>query len=179
MFRSSKTIEVKGDNMSINLTLRNSIFQKTLVTLAALSLFQLAVSAQSSNEIMVTGQTALGGLVRGELMRFTAFNPLLTDLGHPNEPISLKLRVFDALGNVIAESPEVNIPPGQFRWIDFDYDDLPVAGEPGTMRKQFRTIPLWGLRSRSRLHVSTSLDLLNSSTGAGTFKFFFTVEALP
>jgi len=178
MFRSSQTIEVKGDNMSINLTLRNSIFQKTLVTLAALSLLQLAVSAQSSNELIV-GQTALAGLARGELIRFTAFNPVLTDAGHPNEPISLKLRVFDALGNVIAESPEVTIPPGQFRWIDFDYDDLPITGEAGTLRKQFRTIPLWGLRSRSRLHVSTSLDALNSSTGAGTFKFFFTVEALP
>jgi hypothetical protein len=149
------------------------------MTLAALSLLQLAVGAQSGSELIVTGQTGLAGLARGEMMRFTAFNPVLTDGGHPNEPISLKLAVYDAQGALVASSPQVEIPPGQFRWIDFDYDDLPIAGEPGTTRNQVRTVPLWGLRARGRLHVSTSLDLIDGTTGAGQFRFFFTVEALP
>lgn len=111
-------------------------------------------------------------------MRYSAFNPLTTESGRPNEQISLRLQLFDAQGNVIAESPAVQIPPGEFRSVDFNYDDLPIAGEPGTARKQFRTTALWGVRRRATIHVSTSLETVDSTTG-GSFKFFFTIEALP
>ena len=112
------------------------------------------------------------------MLRFTAFNPATTESGQPTEPLSLRLRFFDEHGDVVAVSAEVVIPPNQFRWVDFSYDDLPITAD-STGRKQVRTVPLWGLRTRGRFSVPTSLEITNSTTSAGTFKFFFNVESLP
>jgi hypothetical protein len=168
--------------MQINFTRNSSIFRKATLVLAAFCIFQVAVRAQSREEpaeTLVNGQTSLVGLVRGEMLRFTAFNPSETDNGKPNEPITLRLRVYDAHGGLIVQSPALVIPPGEFRWVDFDHAELGTPSEPATSRNQIRTKPLWGLRSRSPLHVTTTLELLDSTTQRGTFKFFFNVEALP
>jgi hypothetical protein len=150
-------------------------------TLVAFSFFQLSVGAQSSprsNEAVVAGQAALVGLARGESLRFSAFNPAKTDSGRNNEPINMQLQLFDAEGNVVAESAVVEIPPGKFRWVDFNYADLAPTGEPGVGRTQFLTQALWGLNPRQPISVSTSLEILDDTSGA-TFKFFLNVEALP
>jgi hypothetical protein len=162
----------------------NSLFRNTTLALIALSFFLVAAQAQTRgerNEIIVNGQTVPVGLIQGETLRFTAFNPSETDSGQPNEPISLQMKLCDSHGAVIAVSPKVMIPPGEFRSVDFNRDDLPISGEPGTTRAQLRTIPLWGIRSRSRdIRVPTSLEIFsNNTTSAGTFRFFYNVEALP
>jgi hypothetical protein len=161
----------------------NFRFRKVTLALVALSFFLVAAQAQRGEptETIVNGQTVPIGLVQGETLRFTAFNPSETDSGQPNEPISLQMKLYDSHGAVIAVSAKVMIPPGEFRSVDFNRDDLPISGEPGTTRAQLRTVPLWGLRSRGRFHVSTSLETFSngSTTAAGSFKFFFNIEALP
>src|SRR5262245_20059981 len=99
------------------------------------------------------------GLIQGETLRFTAFNPSETDDGKANEPISLQLKLYDKNGTEIATSPKVVIPPGEFRWVEFNRDTLSISGEPGSTRAQFRTVPLWGVRARPRVRVSTSLEI--------------------
>lgn len=136
--------------------------------LIALSVLQLPANAQRSeqaDEITRVGATAMVGLARGDRLRFTAFNPSTTESHERNEPIRMQVKLYDAAGEVIAESPAVVIPPGGFRSVDFNRDDLPIAGEPGTARAELRTIPLWGLRPRVRFNVSTSLELVDNSTG--------------
>ena len=160
---------------------QNSIIRRATLTVFVFSFLHLSVWAQSRPEADVTlvnGQTVLIGLTRGDVLRFTAFNPPTSESGQTNLALSLRLRIFDEHGDVAAVSPEVVIPPNQFRWVDFSYDDLPIAAD-STGRKQVRTMPLWGVRARSRFLVSTSLEIANSTTSAGTFKFFFNVEALP
>ncbi len=165
--------------MQISFIRNTRINRLATLVLLACCLFQLPASAQSSepaNERTSIGSTALMGLARGEMLRFTAFNPGST--GERGESIRMQMKLYDAQGEVIAASAEVMIPPGQFRFVDFKRDDLPIAGDPGTGLLQVRTQPLWGLRSRSRIDVATSLEVVNSTTG-GSFKFFFTIEALP
>lgn len=160
---------------------QNTTIRKAMLIVLVFGFLQLPVCAQSRAETdvtLVSGQTALIGLTRGDMLRFTAFNPPTTEAGHPTEPLSLRLRFFDQLGAVIAVSPEVVIPPDQFRSVDINYDDLPIAAD-STGRKQVRTMPLWGLRSRGRFFVPTSLEVTNTTTSAGTFKFYFNVETLP
>jgi len=160
----------------------NSAIGRAMVALIALSLFHVAVSAQSppGSETLVNGQPAVVGLVSGEVLRYSAFNPSETEAGKPNEPLSLQLKLYDDHGSLIATSPKIVIPPGEFRWVEFDRDTLPISGEPGSTRAQIRTQPLWGLRANARLKVSASLEILgNTSATRGTFKFFFNVEALP
>ena len=158
--------------MLINSSRKKSVLRKATLALIAFSLFPLSVGAQSagrSGETIVVGQTALVGLARGDMLRFTAFNPIKTEAGQRNEPISLQLKLYDAHGDVIAESAQVEIPPGEFRSIDFNRDELPVAGEAGTARVQLRTIPLWGVRSRIRLFVATSLEIIDNNTSKTRF----------
>ena len=163
-----------------NFNCKKSALRGAAFVLVALSFFQLPASAQRSQpEITRNGATAVVGLARGERLRFSAFNPSTTESSRENnEPVRMQLKLYDANGNVIAQSPDVEIPPGEFRFVDFNRDDLPIAGEPGTQRAQFRTQALWGLRAHGRLQISTSLEIIDNQTG-GSFKFFFTVEALP
>ena len=166
--------------MRINFTRNVRISRLAALALVTFSFFQLPVGAQSSresNETIVPGATALVGLASGDMLRFTAFNPAKTESGRPNEPISLQLKLYDAHGDVIAESPQIEIPPGEFRSVDFNQDQLGGASAPGS-RNQVRTFPLWGLRARGRLSVTTSLEIVQSSTGSSHL-WFLNVEALP
>jgi len=167
--------------MLINFT-TNSAIRGALISVIGFCLFQVAVRAQSppETETIVKGRSFVIGLVSGEVLRYSAFNPSETDADKPTEPLSLQLKLYDAHGSLIATSPKLVIPPGEFRWIEFDRDSLPISGEPGSTRAQFRTQPLWGLRAKDRLQVSTSLEIHgNTSATPGTFRFFFNVEALP
>ena len=149
-------------NYSTRLVLR--IFMLALVSL---SLFELAAVAQSRqvDEITVVGESTLVGLAHGEVMRFTAFNPRETESGARNESIRMRLTLLNPDGTPIIESPELRIPPGEFRSINFNRDELPVAGEPGTGRAQIRTMPLWSFRATGRYVITTSLEIVDN-TGA-------------
>jgi hypothetical protein len=165
--------------MYINFSRNTRINLFAALVLLTCCLFQLSAGAQSSeqtHERTKIGATTLIGFTRGEMLRFTAFNPEST--GERSEPIRMQMKLYDAQGNVIAASAEVVIPPGQFRFVDFKRDDLPIAGDPGTGLLQVRTQPLWGLRSSNRIDVPTSLEVVNGTTG-GSFKFYFIIEALP
>jgi hypothetical protein len=159
--------------------INNSILRQAMMALIAFCFFQLTVPAQTREETPLSGQTALVGLVRGETIRFTAFNPSETEDGRPNEPISLRLQIFSSHGALITQSPELTIPPGEFRWVDFDHDQLGTPSEPDTSRNQVRTMPLWGLSRSRRVRIPTLLEVLDSNKHASTFRFFLTVEALP
>jgi hypothetical protein len=110
--------------MRINFARSKSIKELAALAVVAFSFFQLPAGAQSSaqsNETTVAGETALVGLASGDMLRFTAFNPAKTESGGPNEPIS-QLKLYDSRGDVIAESRQIEIPPGEFRSVDFNND---------------------------------------------------------
>jgi len=48
------------------------------------------------------------------------------------------VKVFDASGNLIAQSADLVVAPGEFRYFDLNRDALPLPGEPGTGRLQVR-----------------------------------------
>jgi hypothetical protein len=123
-------------------------------------------SSGQGDDVIVSGfgNDFIIGIVPGESLLFTARN--LSTPDETGEAISMQVKVHDKNGDVIAVSREVEIPPGEFRTVRFNHEDLATAEEPGTRRKQIRTIPLWGLRNRGRLvHVAGSLEFVNNSTG--------------
>jgi len=96
-------------------------------------------------------------------LTFSARN--LSKPDETGEPIVLQVNAYDQNGDLIAVSPQVEIPPNEFRTVRLDYNDLATPGEPGTGRKQIRTVPLWGLRARTRLPVAVSLEIVNATDG--------------
>ena len=167
-------------NLLNNFNCKKSALRGAAFVLVALSFFQLPASAQRSQpQITRSGATAMVGLARGQRLRFSAFNPSTTESSREhNEPVRMQLKLYDASGVVIAASPEVVIPPGEFRFVDFNREDLPIAGEPDTQRAQVRTQVLWGVRSRERFQLPTTLELIDNQSGE-SFKFYYIVEALP
>lgn len=151
--------------MLINSTRNMSVLRKATLALVALSFFQPAVGARQTDVLVVEGTSVGIGVALGDMVRFTAFNPRETESGRRNETISVRLTLFIEDGTSIAESATVEIPPGEFRSIDFYRAEMLVAGEPRTGRLQVRAAPLWGLRSRAGILISTSLEIVDSSTG--------------
>ena len=110
------------------------------------------------------------GIIPGQTLRLSLFNPSDPDSREGSEPIRAQVKVFDSHGLLIAESAEVFIPAGEFRSFDFQRSDLPLAGDPGTSRAQIRTMALWGV-SHHRFapdQIPASVEIVDNGTGRTT-----------
>ena len=76
------------------------------------------------------------GFVHGQTARFSVAYPSTTE--ESTAPVRAQVTLYDARGNEVARSREVEVLPRQFGIFDFDRDDLPLAGEPGTGRLEVR-----------------------------------------
>jgi hypothetical protein len=109
------------------------------------------------------------GMVHGQTLRFSLLNPNDPSQASGREPVRAQVRLFDANGRQLAQSSVVAIPAGEFRSFDFNRDDLPLAGEPGTGRLQLRgKIILWVRDGSARSGFCTSVELIKTSTGETT-----------
>jgi hypothetical protein len=111
------------------------------------------------------GNDIIMGIVPGQTLRVTLFNPPFSESGAQNEPVGGHVKVFDGSGNLIAQSPEQVIPPGKFRSFDFNRGALPLAGEPGTNRANVRIKPFYNFRSERLSPVLASFEIVDGSTG--------------
>jgi hypothetical protein len=111
------------------------------------------------------GNDIMMGIVPGQTLRVTLFNPPSSESGAQSEPVGGHVKVFDGSGNLIAQSPEQVIPPGKFRSFDFNRDALPIAGEPGTNRAHVRIKPFYNFRSERLSPVIASFEIVDNRTG--------------
>jgi hypothetical protein len=121
----------------------------------------------SGNEVLIGGaaRDILMGIVPGQTLRVTLFNPPASESETQVEPVNGHVKVFDGSGNLIAQSPEQAIPPGEFRSFDFNRDALPLRGEPGTNRAQARIKPFFKFESERRSPVLASVEIVDAGTG--------------
>jgi len=124
-------------------------------------------TAQTTGTFRLTFNGASVGLAPGQTLRLTGLNGNDPGSRGGSEPVHALATLFDANGSPIAQSAEVEIPAGEFRSIEFDRDDLVLAGEPGTGRVQVRShIRYRGLSIVDRTHLSPpSSEILDKSTG--------------
>jgi hypothetical protein len=111
------------------------------------------------------GNDIVAGIVPGQTMRVTLFNPPFSESGAQSEPVGGHVKVFDRSGNLIAQSPEQVIPPGKFRSFDFNRYALSLPGESGTNRAQARIKPFYNFRSERLSPVLASFEIVDNSTG--------------
>lgn len=107
------------------------------------------------------GTDYLIGIVPGQMLRFSVFNPPTSISGAQREPLRGHVKVFDSGGRMIAQSAEVVIPTGEFRSIDINRDDLHLAGEPGTGRLQ--TLGRYRISADWPASFPASLELVGSN----------------
>jgi hypothetical protein len=121
----------------------------------------------SGNDIITTGfgNDILMGIIPGKKARVTLLNPPVSGSEAQREPVSGHVKVFDGSGNLIAQSPELVIPPGEFRSFDLSRNEIPLAGEPGTNRAQVRIKPFFNFESGRLSPVLASFEIVDNSTG--------------
>jgi prepilin-type processing-associated H-X9-DG protein len=124
-------------------------------------------SGGGGNDVLIGGaaRDILMGLVPGQTLRVTLFNPPASESDTQREPVSGHVKVFDGSGNLIAQSPEQVIPPGEFRSFDFNRDALPLRGEPGTNRAQARIKPFFKFESERLSPVLASFEIVDNTGG--------------
>jgi hypothetical protein len=111
------------------------------------------------------GNDFMTGIVPGQTLRVTLFNQPSSESETQSEPVGGRVKVFDRSGNLIAQSPELAIPQGQFRSFDFDRFALSLPGEPGTNRAQARIKPFYNFKSERLSPVLASFEIVDNRTG--------------
>ena len=121
-------------------------------------------TTRSSNE-QLQMRPALFGLSDGQTLRVHVTH-MKGDEG--NQLLHARIRLQDSNGNLIAESSELVIPPGEFRSYDFPRNALPLTGEPGTGRVQMAANIFLKFDPGKIDSVNATLELVDNSTGRTT-----------
>jgi hypothetical protein len=110
------------------------------------------------------GNDIVMGIAPGQTLRVTLSNPPPAGSKARRKPIVGRVKFFDESGNLIAQTDESVIPPGEFRSFDLDRDALSLPGETGTGRLQTRGS--WSLIPRHASgQVMASFELIDNLTG--------------
>jgi hypothetical protein len=123
------------------------------------------------------------GIVQGQKARITVALRRLANPHKPNDPVSVRIQLLDVDGEVIAESGDLRVLPGQTRSWDQLRALLPASGEPGG-RIQLRARILCMTKSADldRIGLMPSIEVIDTLTGgtvyhAGkTFLIFVSAE---
>jgi hypothetical protein len=146
--------------------IRNRItkFATVAMVVAAMAVIGSTGTARAQHVRVFDGYT-FAGVVPGQMLRFSIFNPNLPEQGSFRAQVLL----YDEQGNVLARSQQVDLPSGEFRSFDFNRSDLSPAGDPETGRLQIRghvqvfmgdgSVPL------PPTLVSASMELVDARTG--------------
>jgi hypothetical protein len=119
------------------------------------------------NDILTSGfgNDIIMGIVPGQTLRVTLFNPPSSESEAQSEPVGAHVKIFDGSGNLITQSQELVIPPGEFRSFDFNRFALSLSGEPGTNRAQARIKPFFNFQSELLSPVLASFEIIDNSAG--------------
>ena len=139
-----------------------------LAVLALLVVFHLQPSVHAKKEISIVFNTVSWGMVRGQTTRFSVSNPLELSEWERSGPVFFQVMLVDETGAVIATSEERAVPPGEFRSVDFDRDDLPLAGSIGgrvQARAEIRYRSFAIIDRTQMTRLPTSIELIDDATG--------------
>ena len=138
------------------------------LAVAAIAVVGYITTAEAQNVRVFKG-TALAGFIPGQSLYFSMAN-----LSRPEEgggPVRAQVRLFDAQGNVIARSQEVEVLAGRFHTFRFDRDDLLLAGEEETGRLQvgadFQFQADASVNLISPEHLLVTIEGVDNRTGSG------------
>jgi hypothetical protein len=146
-----------------------------LVGIAALSTVQTQAQTQQTRQISIIQDMAPVGLAYAQTLRISEFNPNDPQApGADGRKYKMLLAFLILDGSVVAQSTEIVLPAGEFRFFDLDRAALNLAGENSTGRIQLRVRVrlLITLPSADRTHPDTdfpfSLELVDDATGKTT-----------
>ena len=115
-----------------------------------------------SFQIISAGKDRSIGMVPGQTLRVSALNPP-SARGDDGERLNVQVTLLLSDGQVIAQSDEITLEPGQFHFFEFKRADLPLAGESGG-RLQVHARVIWD-KLRLRREFPSLVEIVDESTG--------------
>ena len=149
---------------------------KTRITITKLIAITMAVAAMvvggsfwttKAQHVRTFTNTGIVGFITGQSLCFSVGN--LSTPGRGSEPIRAQVTLYDAQGNEVARSQEVEVPSDQFRTIVFNHDDLPRAGTGRELQRydfQFSPVGAGGGVYNSAEQFPASWELVDNDTGS-------------
>ena len=144
---------------------RKALNARAAGLLLALCLIQTQVGAQEAVSFIF--HTNSWRMARGQTARFSVSHP---DVRSDHLAL-IQVTLFDESGVVIGRCEEIAIPPGELRSVDFNYDELFLAGHLADRVRtraevRYRSFPIV---DRTQLQVwPTSIELIDDATGFTT-----------
>jgi hypothetical protein len=146
-----------------------------LVGTATMSTIQTQARPEQTRQISVVQDMAPVGFVYGQTLRITEFNPNDPQApGADGRKYKMLIAVLILDGSVVAQSNEIVLPAGEFRFFDLDRAALNRTGESSTGRIQLRVSVhiVMSQPSTDRMRPDTdfpvSLEVVDNDTGRST-----------
>jgi prepilin-type processing-associated H-X9-DG protein len=155
--------------MKRHLTARVFMAGVAVLALAAVCLLPSEGHAQAALERIVTFPSV--GIVRGQSVRFTLFNPNGT-------PVRAQVRVRHSNGVIVALG-DGSVRAGTFQSFDFKHGDIPLPGEAGSDRLQLEASVHISTRERWRSIRGLTVSMETLSIRDGTSNTVLVSEVLP
>jgi len=144
-----------------------SISDGTSNTFLAAEVIPTAPSSGGGEDVLIGGDArdVLMGIPPNHKLRVTILNPPASGSEAPHTYPGGHVKVFSGVGGLLAQSPELVIPPGEFRSFDIGRYALSLPGEPGTNRAQVRIQPSVNSESERPSPVLASFEIVDNRTG--------------
>lgn len=152
--------------MRASTTTRHILLCSLVVLLVGLAAGR--VKAQVSGHIEISSYSF--GIIQGQKVRISVSLHRLANPHLPQDPVNARIQLLDTDGEVIAESSELRVQPGQTRIWDQARNLLPASGEPGA-RLQLRARILVTTHSGDldRMSLMPTIEVIDTLTGGTVF----------
>ena len=130
--------------MKLRTMTRNLILCGVVVALIVLPVGR----ARAQNGGAIELQSYSFGMIQGQKARITVVLRRLANPHLPADPVNVRIQLLDVEGEVIAQSDELRVLPGQTKSWDQPRALLPTTGEPGGR-----------IQLRARMLTTHSVDL--------------------
>jgi len=143
-----------------------------ILSFVTLMLIGLPSQAKAQNETKHIELLSYSfGIIQGQTARISITLRRLANPRLADEPISARFQLLDTEGEVIAESAEIRVRPGQTRFWDQPRSVLPASAEPG-LRLQVRVRVLVTTQSSAvdRSSLMPTIEVIDTIAGGTVYQ---------
>ena len=141
----------------------------SFVTLMLIGLSSQATAQNETKHIELLSYSL--GIIQGQTARISITLRRLANPRLADEPISARFQLLDTEGEVIAESAEIRVRPGQTRFWDQPRSVLPASTEPaGRLQVRVRVLVTTQSSAVDRSSLMPTIEVIDTITGGTVYQ---------
>ena len=141
-------------------------YSQLVLLVAAVVLTAVQANAQSDQPKHIELLSYSFGIIQGQTARISLILPRLANPQLPGDAVSARIQVLGTEGEVLLQSGELNVAPGQTRFWDVPRAMLPASREVGGRRQvRIRMLVTTQSNDLDLQSVMSTLEVLDDFTG--------------